>query len=44
MYDYFVGGERLHGKFNTQITTDYGKVILLVEKGSEDIKTLQLKS
>ncbi len=44
MYDYFVGGERLHGKFNTQITTDYGKVILLVEKGSEDIKALQLKS
>lgn len=37
MYDYFVGGERLNGKFNTQITTDYGKVILLVEKGSEEI-------
>lgn len=36
MYDYFVGGERLHGKFNTQITTDYGKVIILVEKGSEE--------
>jgi uncharacterized membrane protein len=38
MYDYFVGGERLHGKFNTQITTDYGKVIILVEKGSEESK------
>ncbi|HWQ96254.1 MAG TPA: hypothetical protein VN368_02665 [Candidatus Methylomirabilis sp.] len=36
MYDYVVGGARLHGKFNTQITTDYGKVILLIEKGSED--------
>lgn len=40
MYDYFVGGERLHGRFNTQITTDYGKVILLVEKGSEEVKNL----
>jgi hypothetical protein len=39
MYDYFVGGKRLHGKFNTQITTDYGGVILLVEKGAEDIET-----
>ncbi|MCE8428418.1 MAG: hypothetical protein J5U19_08535 [Candidatus Methanoperedens sp.] len=36
MYDFFVGGERLHGKFNTQITTDYGKVIIIVEKGSEE--------
>lgn len=36
MYDFFVGGERLHGKFNTQMTTDYGKVILLVEKGAEE--------
>lgn len=43
MYDYFVGGERLYGKFNTQITTDHGKVILLVEKGSEEIDTNPLK-
>ncbi len=34
MYDYFVGGERLQGKFNTQITTDNGKVILIIEKGA----------
>ena len=34
MYDYFVGGEQLQGNFNTQITTDYGKVILIIEKGA----------
>jgi hypothetical protein len=34
MYDYFVGGERLQGRFNTQVTTDYGKVILIIEKGA----------
>jgi hypothetical protein len=38
MYDYFIGGERLHGKFNTQITTDHGKIILQIEKGSEEIE------
>lgn len=35
MYDYFIGGEQLQGKFNTQITTDYGKVILIIEKGAQ---------
>lgn len=34
MYDYFIGGEQLQGKFNTQITTDYGKVIVIIEKGA----------
>lgn len=38
MYDYFIGGEQLQGKFNTQITTDYGKVILTIEKGAQEIK------
>lgn len=38
MYDYFIGGEQLQGKFNTQITTDYGKVILIIEKGAQEIK------
>lgn len=38
LYDYVVGGERLRGKFNTQITTDYGKVIIIIEKGSEEIE------
>lgn len=34
MYDYFVGGEKLQGRFNTQITTDNGKIILIIEKGA----------
>lgn len=38
MYDYFIGGEQLQGKFNTQITTDYGKVIVIIEKGAQEIK------
>jgi hypothetical protein len=36
-YDFFVGGERHQGRFNTQITTDNGIVVLTVIKGSVEL-------
>ncbi len=36
-YDSFGGGEKQQGRFNTQITTDNGTVILLVVKGSDEL-------
>ncbi len=36
-YDFFVGGERQQGRFNTQITTDNGTVIVSIIKGSEEL-------
>ncbi len=36
-YDFFTGGERQQGRFNTQITTDNGIVVITVIKGSEEL-------
>ncbi len=36
-YDFFVGGERHQGRFNTQITTDNGTVIVTIIKGSQEL-------
>ncbi len=36
-YDYFTGGEKQQGRFNTQITTDNGTVVITIVKGNEEL-------